>query len=206
MHRAGRGVGWRSSLSRIVLLLRPQGRARGPVGFAVALAATLVLLGILAALAAGLNRVVIASLFSLELLLLGAAVLSSLHATRRKDGSAPDEGSLGAAAGNLNDNELLIRVRGTAAFFQAPAASDQPPAAEPTTGSLRPGSLIALRPGQLIPADGVVVEGIAFVDESAFTGESPPVLREAGGEHAAVLRGTRVLAGQILVRISADQG
>jgi K+-transporting ATPase ATPase B chain len=205
MHRAGRGARWRRSLSRVFFLLRPLGRGRRLVGFAVALAATLVLLGTLVALFAGLNRIVLAYLIPLELLL-GASLFFSLYAARRRDGTAPNRGSPSAIHRSLNDHELLIGVRGTAQFLQTPAASDQQPDLEPTAASVRPGSLLTLRPGQLIPEDGVIVEGSAFVDESAFTGESPPVLREAGGENAAVLRGTRVLSGQILVRVSADRG
>ena len=61
-------------------------------------------------------------------------------------------------------------------------------------------------PGQLIPADGEVVEGTAIVDEAALTGSSLAVLRESVGERSAVLGGTRVLFGSILVRARAIPG
>ncbi len=60
--------------------------------------------------------------------------------------------------------------------------------------------------GDLIPSDGDVIEGIASVDESAITGESAPVIREAGGDRSAVTGGTRVLSDRIVVRITARPG
>lgn len=60
--------------------------------------------------------------------------------------------------------------------------------------------------GELIPADGEVIEGVATVDESAITGESAPVIREAGGDRSAVTAGTRVLSDRIVVRVTAAQG
>jgi potassium-transporting ATPase ATP-binding subunit len=60
--------------------------------------------------------------------------------------------------------------------------------------------------GQLIPGDGDVVEGIAFVDESAITGESAPVIRESGGDRSAVTGGTRVISDRVVVQISAAPG
>ena len=60
--------------------------------------------------------------------------------------------------------------------------------------------------GEVIPSDGDVVEGIASIDESAITGESAPVIREAGGDRSAVTGGTRVLSDEIVVRITARPG
>ena len=60
--------------------------------------------------------------------------------------------------------------------------------------------------GEIIPADGEVISGIATVDESAITGESAPVIRESGGDRSAVTGGTRVLSDQIIVRVTADPG
>ena len=60
--------------------------------------------------------------------------------------------------------------------------------------------------GELIPADGEVIEGVASVDESAITGESAPVIRESGGDRSAVTGGTRVLSDWIVVRITAKPG
>ncbi|MFA4928672.1 MAG: potassium-transporting ATPase subunit KdpB, partial [Patulibacter sp.] len=71
---------------------------------------------------------------------------------------------------------------------------------------LRPGDIVVVVAGQTIPGDGTVVEGIASVDESAITGESAPVIREAGGDRSAVTGGTRVLSDRILVEITQEPG
>ncbi len=72
--------------------------------------------------------------------------------------------------------------------------------------ALRKGDVVRVDAGELIPGDGDVVQGAASVDESAITGESAPVIREAGGDRSAVTGGTRVLSDQILVRISSNPG
>ena len=65
---------------------------------------------------------------------------------------------------------------------------------------------MVVEPGQLIPGDGDVVEGVASVDESAITGESAPVIRESGGDRSAVTGGTRVLSDRIVVKITSKPG
>jgi len=71
---------------------------------------------------------------------------------------------------------------------------------------LQPGDHCVVEMGQVIPGDGEVVEGIAAVDESAITGESAPVIREAGGDRSSVTGGTRVLSDRIVVRITSRPG
>lgn len=71
---------------------------------------------------------------------------------------------------------------------------------------LRAGDIVLVEANELIPADGDVVEGVASVNEAAITGESAPVIREAGGDRSAVTAGTRVLSDRITVRVSADPG
>ena len=82
-----------------------------------------------------------------------------------------------------------------------PGTEEQVPGAE-----LRPGDLVVVEAGQVIPGDGDIVEGIATVDESAITGESAPVIREAGGDFSAVTGGTTVLSDRIVVRITSKPG
>ncbi len=77
---------------------------------------------------------------------------------------------------------------------------------ERSSSQLQLGDLCVVRPGEVIPGDGEVVEGIATVDESAITGESAPVVRESGGDRSAVTGGTRVLSDGIVVRITARPG
>jgi K+-transporting ATPase ATPase B chain len=71
---------------------------------------------------------------------------------------------------------------------------------------LRAGDLVVCLPGDLIPGDGEVVDGVASVDESAITGESAPVVRESGGDRSAVTGGTKVLSDYLVIRITADPG
>ncbi len=71
---------------------------------------------------------------------------------------------------------------------------------------LRKGDTVLVHTGDLIPADGEVIEGVASVNESAITGESAPVIREAGGDRSAVTAGTRVISDQIKVCVTQEPG
>jgi K+-transporting ATPase ATPase B chain len=71
---------------------------------------------------------------------------------------------------------------------------------------LRAGDVVRVEAGQTIPGDGEITEGVASVDESAITGESAPVIREAGGDRSAVTGGTKVLSDWIVVRIMSNPG
>jgi K+-transporting ATPase ATPase B chain len=71
---------------------------------------------------------------------------------------------------------------------------------------LRKGDLVVCEAGDIVPGDGDVIEGIASVDESAITGESAPVIREAGGDRTSVTGGTRVLSDRVVIQISANPG
>jgi potassium-transporting ATPase ATP-binding subunit len=72
--------------------------------------------------------------------------------------------------------------------------------------ALARGDLVLCEAGDIIPSDGEITAGLASVDESAITGESAPVIREAGGDRSAVTGGTTVLSDQIVVRITAERG
>ena len=75
-----------------------------------------------------------------------------------------------------------------------------------SSSDLKIGDLFVCTAGDLIAADGEVIEGIATVDESAITGESAPVIRESGGDRSAVTGGTRVTSDRIVVRVTAEEG
>ena len=72
--------------------------------------------------------------------------------------------------------------------------------------SLRKGDIVLIEAGDIVPADGEVIDGVASVDESAITGESAPVIRESGGDFSAVTGGTRVLSDWIIVRVVVNPG
>src|SRR5258708_6293224 len=72
--------------------------------------------------------------------------------------------------------------------------------------SLKPGDVVLVEAGDIIPSDGEVIEGVASVNEAAITGESAPVIRESGGDRSAVTGGTEVISDWIKVRITAAPG
>jgi potassium-transporting ATPase ATP-binding subunit len=92
-------------------------------------------------------------------------------------------------------SETTARVRGADGTIEERAST-----------ALEVGDECVVSAGEIIPSDGEIIEGIASVDESAITGESAPVIREAGGDRSAVTGGTRVLSDEIVVRITARAG
>ena len=110
------------------------------------------------------------------------------------------EGRSKAQAASLRGIKKSIQARRLAAP-KLGAAERQVPAED-----LRRGDVVIVEAGDLIPADGDVVEGVASVDESAITGESAPVIRASGGDFSSVTGGTRVLSDWLIVRVSADPG
>jgi K+-transporting ATPase ATPase B chain len=91
---------------------------------------------------------------------------------------------------------------------QTPARRLRDGGGEDTVAStdLRAGDRVVVEAGQLIPGDGEVIEGVSSVDESAITGESAPVIREAGGDRSSVTGGTKVLSDRIVIRIMSNPG
>lgn len=75
-----------------------------------------------------------------------------------------------------------------------------------SSASLKKGDLVIVKAGEQIPADGEIVEGAASVDESAITGESAPVIREAGGDRSAVTGGTTVLSDWVIIQVTSEAG
>ena len=112
--------------------------------------------------------------------------------------------ALAEARGRAQADSLRATRADTPAFRLRRLGSDDGELVSST--GLRAGDLVAVDAGQVIPADGEVVAGIASVDESAITGESAPVVREAGGDHSGVTGGTRVLSDRIVVRVTAGPG
>ncbi|MCR4159188.1 potassium-transporting ATPase subunit KdpB [Kerstersia gyiorum] len=115
--------------------------------------------------------------------------------------------------GNFAEAVAESRGRGQAASLRrarqglsarrldAAGAASTVPAAE-----LRPGDRVVVEAGEMIPADGEVIEGLASVNEAAVTGESAPVLREAGTDRSGVIGGTTVLSDRIVVQVTAEPG
>ena len=110
----------------------------------------------------------------------------------------------------------LRKMRTTTNAFRTRLASGAAPVALTDEGrargevvpatDLKKGDRIYVKAGELIPADGEIIEGVASVDESAITGESAPVVREGGGDRSAVTGGTRVLSDWLVIEVRQDPG
>jgi K+-transporting ATPase ATPase B chain len=110
---------------------------------------------------------------------------------------------------NLAEALAEGRGRAQAASLRAMRTETVARLADGTTmaaSELSRGDVVVVQTGEVIPGDGTVIEGIASVDESAITGESAPVIREAGGDRSAVTGGTRVLSDRIVVEITQEPG
>lgn len=113
-----------------------------------------------------------------------------------------------------NFAEAIAEVRGKAQADSLRKTREETPAhkfvngkIEYTTSSkLKKGDIFICEAGDTIPADGEIIEGLASIDESAITGESAPVIREAGGDKSSVTGGTRVLSDKIKVKITTQPG
>ncbi|MEO7752196.1 MAG: potassium-transporting ATPase subunit KdpB [Terracoccus sp.] len=108
---------------------------------------------------------------------------------------AGGRGKAQAATMRASRTTTTAQRRGGDGALETVAASD-----------LSIGDLVVVRPGEVVPGDGDVVEGMATIDESAITGESAPVVRESGGDRSAVTGGTTVLSDGITVRITTRPG
>ena len=103
--------------------------------------------------------------------------------------------------GKAQADSLRKARKETTARRQKNGREEKVPATE-----LQKGDVVVCEAGDIIPADGEVIEGIASVDEAAITGESAPVIRESGGDRSAVTGGTRVISDRIVIRITMEKG
>jgi len=102
--------------------------------------------------------------------------------------------------------EALRKTRQTTQAKKLPNANRNAKYELVASTKLHKNDLFLVEAGDILPVDGEIVEGIASVDESAVTGESAPVIREAGGDRSAVTGGTRLLSDWLMVRVTADPG
>ncbi|WP_068076194.1 potassium-transporting ATPase subunit KdpB [Novosphingobium lentum] len=172
-----------------VLKLDPRKLIHTPVMFVTALVATLSTILLVREIVIGGGQIVFQAqlVFWLWLTVLFGNFAEAMAEGRGKAQAA----SLRATKAELKA-KLLI---GTGDLFETVAASQ-----------LEVGDVVLVETGDLIPADGDVVAGVASVNEAAITGESAPVIREAGGDRSAVTAGTRVISDQIKVKVTAAAG
>jgi potassium-transporting ATPase ATP-binding subunit len=102
--------------------------------------------------------------------------------------------------------DTLRKAKGETTAIRLKSASKDAEREQVSSAALRSGDIIYVEAGLYIPGDGEVIDGVASVDESAITGESAPVIREAGGDRSAVTGGTKVLSDWIMVKITSNPG
>jgi potassium-transporting ATPase ATP-binding subunit len=180
-----------TALKQSVLMLRPDVQWKNPVMFVVEIGAVLTLLYVIQmALGNASSAASLGYFIALDIWLF-LTVLFANFATA----IAEERGKAQA--------ETLRKTRvATPAFrLRADRSIEQV-----SSVALRPGDTVVVQANEVIPGDGDVIEGGAVVNEAAITGESAPVIREAGGDRSGVTGGTTVLSDRIIVRISAGPG
>ncbi|PPD46779.1 MAG: K(+)-transporting ATPase subunit B [Methylotenera sp.] len=172
--------------------LSPQTQWRNPVMFVVYLGSILTTLSMLQALFAKGDAPV--GFIALVTLWLWFTVLFANFAEAIAEGrSKAQAASLRSSKKNVVAKKLASESRDSAFLLTE-------------SNSLRKGDILLIEAGDMIPADGEVIDGIASVNEAAITGESAPVIRESGGDFSAVTGGTQVLSDWIVMRVSVNPG
>jgi potassium-transporting ATPase ATP-binding subunit len=180
----------RAALKQSFVMLRPDIQWKNPVMFVVEVGSVLSIVFTIAQVFGYQSQVRFTYLVSLDVWLV-LTVLFANFAT-----------ALAEARGKAQADSLRKTRRET----PANRLCDDGTIEEVASTSLQAGDRVVVEAGQIIPGDGEIVEGIASVDESAITGESAPVVREAGGDRSGVTGGTRVLSDRIVVCITAGAG
>jgi potassium-transporting ATPase ATP-binding subunit len=180
-----------SALKQSVLMLRPDVQWKNPVMFVVEIGAALTLLYIIQMAIGNASSTASLGYFVALDIWLWLTVLFANFATA----VAEERGKAQA--------ETLRKTRVATPAYRLRA--DQS-VEQVSSVALRPGDRVVVVANQVIPGDGDVIEGGAVVNEAAITGESAPVIREAGGDRSGVTGGTTVLSDRIIVRISAGPG
>jgi potassium-transporting ATPase ATP-binding subunit len=179
------------ALKQSFVMLRPDIQWCNPVMFVVEIGAVLTLLFIIQALVStSVSQVPITYFVALDFWLF-LTVLFANFAT-----------ALAEARGKAQADSLR-KTRSETPAYRLKAGDI---VEEVRSTDLRPGDRVLITAGQVVPSDGEVIQGIASVDESAITGESAPVIREAGGDRSGVTGGTRVISDRIVVKITALPG
>jgi K+-transporting ATPase ATPase B chain len=180
----------KAALKQAFVMLRPDIQWKNPVMFVVEIGTVLTLLFTIAVAFGYESQAGLPYLISLDIWLL-LTVLFANFAT-----------ALAEARGKAQADTLRKTRQETPAFL----LRDNGVTEQTVSTALRAGDRVVVVAGQIIPGDGEIIEGVASVDESAITGESAPVIREAGGDRSGVTGGTRVLSDRIVVRITAGAG
>jgi K+-transporting ATPase ATPase B chain len=192
----------KTALKQAFVMLRPDIQWKNPVMFVVEVGTVLTILFTVLAIAQGRPWSYWSYFLALDVWLL-LTVLFANFATALAEARGKAQAD---ALRKTRQETPAARLR-SAEDVQAALEPEAAVAIEPTSSTqLREGDLVVVAAGQVIPGDGEIVAGVASVDESAITGESAPVIREAGGDRSGVTGGTRVLSDRIVIKITAAAG
>jgi len=180
----------RAALIESFVMLRPDIQWKNPVMFVVEVGAVLTLLNTVAALLGYRGQVSVSYLSALDAWLLLTLLFANFASALAEARGKAHADALRKARHETPAYRLLDDGRIEQTVSTALAADDR----------------VVVGAGEIIPGDGEIIEGAAAVDESAITGESAPVIREAGGDRSGVTGGTRVLSDRIVVHITASSG
>src|SRR5437870_2072249 len=194
----------RAALKQSFVMLRPDIQWKNPVMFVVEVGTVLTFFYTLAVLFGYQSQTGVGYLLALDVWLLLTVLFANFA-------SALAEARGKAQADSLRKTRRetpAFRVRGYEGGLleQIAGASGGDGIEETVSTDLKQNDVVLVEAGQFIPGDGEIIEGVASIDESAITGESAPVIREAGGDRSGVTGGTRVLSDRIVVRITAGAG
>jgi len=180
----------RTAVKQAFIMLRPDIQWKNPVMFVVEVGTVLSVLFTIAVLFGGGGQARWTYLVALDIWLLLTVLFANFAS------------ALAEARGKAQADAL----RKTRQETPARRLLDNGAIEETVSTALQAGDRVVVEAGQFIPGDGEIIEGVASVDESAITGESAPVIREAGGDRSGVTGGTRVLSDRIVVRITGGAG
>ena len=173
-----------------LVMLRPDIQWKNPVMFVVEVGTVLTLIYTIAKLFGYQSAAPVGYLLSLDFWLVATLLFANFAS------------AIAEARGKAQADALRKTRRATPARrLRADGTTEQAVSTE-----LRGGDRVEVVAGEVIPSDGEIIEGVASIDESAITGESAPVIREAGGDRSGVTGGTRVLSDRIVVEITASPG
>src|SRR5436190_18838238 len=180
----------KAALKQSFVMLRPDLQWKNPVMFVVEVGTVLTLVFTVATLLGYQSQARVTYLLALDVWLFLTVLFANFAS------------ALAEARGKAQAEALRKTRRETPAF----RLLDKGQVEETVSTALQAGDRVVIEEGQVIPGDGEIVEGVASVDESAITGESAPVIREAGGDRSGVTGGTRVLSDRIVIEITASAG
>ena len=199
----------KEALKQSFVMLRPDIQWKNPVMFVVEVGTVLSIVYTIAAWSGGGSQVPVTYLLALDIWLFLTVLFANFaSALAEARGKAQAD-----ALRKTRQQTPAFRLRN---FTEAPSPAKGTDALdrilsqfeleEVASTELQAGDVVVVEAGQGIPGDGEIIHGVASVDESAITGESAPVIREAGGDHSGVTGGTRVLSDRIAVRMMSSPG